>query len=122
LKTYTPATTRERFHHALLINVRNIPALHDLNSKIEAAGIETNVKEISNDSSPFGENFTAEDPDKNKIIFGTSRMLSNAVAVEEYYCDLLLNQPKIFKQAPTEISYISWDEGDELDYSDLDED
>lgn len=121
LETYTPATSRERSNRALLINVRNIPALHDLNSKIVGAGINTNAKEINNDSSPFGENFTVEDPDKNKIIFRTSRMLSNPVPVEEYYCDLLLNQPKIFEQATPKVSDFSWDEGDELDLSDLDD-
>ena len=98
LEVHTPETSRERSHHALLINVRDIPALHDLHTQIQNTGLETNSKEINNDSSPFGENFTVEDPDKNKIIFRTSRMLSNPIAMEEHYCGLLLNQPRNLKK------------------------
>ena len=121
LEVHIPDQTRKRFHHALLINVRNIPALHDLHTRIASTGIETNSKEIDNDSSPFGENFTVEDPDKNKIIFRTSRMLSNPVSMEEHYCELLMNHPKIFERDTARTFDSLFDEDGELDLGDWDD-
>ena len=53
----------------LIIYLKDHDSLKKLFNEFTALGIEFNSKEIDNDSSPLGCNFTLFDPDKNRIAY-----------------------------------------------------
>ena len=61
---------------ALIISSPTLDTLNALHAEFVSAGVETNDRNIANDSHPFGENFTVDDPDGHQIVFRTLRGVS----------------------------------------------
>jgi len=68
---------REYIDPILFINVKDIASLQIVYEKIKDEGIEVDARELDNDSSPYGENFSLDDPDGYRIVFRALKNVSN---------------------------------------------
>jgi len=61
----------------LFINIKDKSSLQIVHDEIKSNGIKVDAKEIDNDSSPYGENFTVDDPDGYRTVFRTLKNVGN---------------------------------------------